>query len=117
MILVPRPEELDGSNEKESLTKTIVEGQTEFQSDFIKSLETEIILDRKFMIPGYTYNLTLISFNLHDINSPNIIMKWHILCANPVLPQHWNLDYKKNIYSGTYTFGSGKLHFLLRGNF
>ena len=87
-------------HKKASLTKTIVEGKTEFKSDFIKSIETEIILDRKFTIPGYVYNLTLISLNLHDITSPNIIMKWHIMCANPVRPQDWKLVYDKNIYFG-----------------
>ena len=72
---MPRPEEAGAVHDKASLTKSIVEGQTEFKSDFIKSVETEIILERRFTIPGYVYNLTLLSLNLHDITSPNIIMK------------------------------------------
>ena len=83
-----------------------MEGQTEFKSDFIKSVETEIVLDRKFMTPGYNYNLTLISLNLHDITSPNIIMKWHIMCANPVRPEHWELAFENNIYMGNTSIES-----------
>ena len=97
-----RLEESGTIHDKKLLTKSIIEGKTEFKSDFIKSVETEIILERKFNIPGYIYNLTLISHNLHDVTSPNIIMKWHILCANPVQPKHWYLEYEKNIYKGKF---------------
>ena len=42
---VPRAEE--GSNStKTELVKTITEGQTEFQQQYVKSMETDIILDR-----------------------------------------------------------------------
>ena len=90
-------------NKSDSVT-TVVEGQTEFTGTFIEAVETEIILDRKFSIPGYVYNLTLISLNLHDITSPNIIMKWHIMCENPVRPQDWELEYEPNIYYGREGF-------------
>lgn len=90
-------------NKTDSVT-TVVEGQTEFKGTFIEAVETEIILDRKFSIPGYTYNLTLISLNLHDITSPNIIMKWHIMCENPVKPEDWELEYEPHIYYGRKGF-------------
>ena len=90
-------------NKSDSVT-TVVEGQTEFTGTFIEAVETEIILDRKFSIPGYVYNLTLISLNLHDITSPNIIMKWHIMCENPVRPQDWELEYEPYIYYGREGF-------------
>ena len=98
--LVQRPEEMGLIHNKTGSVTTVVEGETEFEGTFIEALETEIILDRKFLIPGYVYNLTLISLNLHDITSPNIIMKWHIMCENPVRPQDWQLDYEKNMYYG-----------------
>ena len=79
---------------------SIVEGQTEFTQTYVQSVETDIILDRKFTIPGYTYNLTLVSFNMHDVTAPNIIMRWRILCANPVVPTDWQLDYNKSIHYG-----------------
>ena len=37
---------------------------------------------------------------MHDITAPNIIMKWHIECQNPVLPQDWSLLYHPNIHYG-----------------
>ena len=77
-----------------------MEGQTEFTQTYVQSVETDIILDRKFTIPGYTYNLTLVSFNMHDVTAPNIIMRWRILCANPVVPTDWELDYNKSIHYG-----------------
>ena len=95
-----RPEEQSNVHNKSATVAKVIEGDTEFTGTYIEALETEIILDRKFTIPGYVYNLTLISLNLHDITSPNIIMKWHILCENPVLPQDWELDYEKHIYFG-----------------
>ena len=95
-----RPEEQGSVHNKTGSVTTLVEGQTEFVSTFIDSLETEIILDRKFTIPGYVYNLTLLSLNLHDITTPNIIMKWHVTCANPVRPQDWELVYDKSIHYG-----------------
>ena len=79
---------------------SIVEGQTEFTQTYVQSVETDIILDRKFTIPGYVYNLTLVSFNMHDVTAPNIIMRWRILCANPVVPTDWQLDYNKSIHYG-----------------
>ena len=79
---------------------SIVEGQTEFKQTYVQSVETDIILDRKFTIPGYVYNLTLVSFNMHDVTAPNIIMRWQILCANPVVPTDWELDYNKSIHFG-----------------
>ena len=51
-------------------------------------------------IPGYTYNLTLVSYNMHDITAPNIIMRWHIACENPVVPEDWSLLYHPEIHYG-----------------
>jgi hypothetical protein len=48
-------------------TIAIVEGATVFENTFVKSVETEITLDRKFSIPGYTYNLTLIRYHQQHI--------------------------------------------------
>ena len=43
---------------------------------------------------------TFFSFNMHDVTAPNIIMKWRILCANPVKPEDWELVYNKSIHYG-----------------
>ena len=91
-IQLARPEEEEGIS-KDDEVHTLTEGQTVFQQTFIKPVETEIVLYRKFWVPGHTYNLSLISYNMHDINSPNIVMKWRIFCENPVKPEHWTLDY------------------------
>ena len=94
-----RPEE-DTTGTKESEDVLLTEGQTTFNSSFVKSVSTEIVIDRKFTIPGYIYNLTLISYNMHDITAPNIIMRWHIECQNPVVPEDWSLLYHPNIHFG-----------------
>ena len=92
--------EEDTTGTKESEDVLLTEGQTTFNSSFIKSVSTEIVIDRKFTIPGYIYNLTLISYNMHDITAPNIIMRWHIECQNPVVPEDWSLLYHPNIHFG-----------------
>ena len=97
----------------------VIEGETVFEDTYVKSVETEITMERKFTTPGYVYNLSLIryyllnraalqlinfpiilSFNMHDVTAPNIIMKWRILCANPVKPEDWELVYNKSIHYG-----------------
>ena len=95
-----RPEEAEDIHDKIDEQKILVEGQTEFNQTFVKSVSTEIIIDRTFWTPGYIYNLTLTSYNMHDITAPNIIMRWHIECASPVLPQHWSLDFRPHIHYG-----------------
>jgi len=56
---VPRPEEaIDQANR--TSTTAIVEGATVFEGTYVKSVETEITIERQFKIPGYIYNLTLI---------------------------------------------------------
>ena len=59
-MLVPRPEETDEYNDTRLNTITVIEGDTVFQDTFVKSVETEIVVDRTFKIAGYVYNLTLI---------------------------------------------------------
>ena len=98
-LQLARPEDV-GLATKEDALQTVTEGDTVFSRSFIKPVETEIVLDRKFSAPGHTYNLTLVSYNMHDIISPNILMKWTILCANPVKPEHWDLVYKDGIHFG-----------------
>ena len=92
--------EEDTAGTKESEDTLLTEGETTFNSSFIKSVSTEIVIDRKFTIPGYVYNLTLVSYNMHDITAPNIIMRWHIECQNPVVPEDWSLLYHPNIHFG-----------------
>ena len=53
--------EEDTAGTKESEDTLLTEGETTFNSSFIKSVSTEIVIDRKFTIPGYVYNLTLVS--------------------------------------------------------
>ena len=91
---------LDIVHTKEAEVVTIEEGETVFNRTYVKSVSTEIIMDRTFTIPGYIYNLTLVSFNMHDITAPNIIMRWHVECANPVVAADWSLDYEPNIRYG-----------------
>ena len=81
---------LDIVHTKEAEVVTIEEGETVFNRTYVKSVSTEIIMDRTFTIPGYIYNLTLVSFNMHDITAPNIIMRWHVECANPVVAADWS---------------------------
>ena len=98
MIVLRAEEDVSGS--KESEDTIISEGETQFNSSYVKSVSTEIVIDRTFTIPGYTYNLTLVSYNMHDITAPNIIMRWHIECQNPVVPEDWSLLYHPNIHYG-----------------
>ena len=65
-MLVPRPEETDEYNDTRLNTITVIEGDTVFQDTFVKSVETEIVVDRTFKIPGYVYNLTLIRWGLFE---------------------------------------------------
>ena len=100
LILVVRKEEATETSTKESDDTILTEGETTFNSSYVKSVSTEIVIDRKFTMPGYTYNLTLVSYNMHDITAPNIIMRWHIECQNPVVPEDWSLLYHPEIHTG-----------------
>ena len=93
-IQLPRPEEVGLSNKEEEV-QIVTEGQTVFNRTYIQAVETEIILDRKFSVAGHTYNLTMVSYNMHDITSPNIVMKWRVICENPVKPEDWSLEYNR----------------------
>ena len=94
-IQLPRPEET-GLDNKTDIVQTITEGETSFTKTYIKAVETEIVLDRKFTVAGHIYNLTLVSYNMHDITFPNIVMKWRITCSNPVRPEDWELVYNRD---------------------
>ena len=71
-ISVPRPEETDiednttSSNTTNTVsnsrtnTVAVIEGETVFEDTYVKSVETEITMERKFTTPGYVYNLSLI---------------------------------------------------------
>jgi hypothetical protein len=93
-IQLPRPEEV-GISSKEALETTVQEGEIVFNGTFTKAVETEIIIDRKFDVAGHTYNLTMVSYNMHDITYPNIVMKWRINCESPVKPEDWELVYNR----------------------
>ena len=93
-IQLQRPEEVEGGG-KTNNTLSLIEGQTEFTQTYVQSVETDIILDRKFTIPGYIYNLTLVSFNMHDVTAPNIIMRWRI----SLLSLSIKTSYRGGIYS------------------
>ena len=38
----------------------VIEGETVFEDTYVKSVETEITIERTFKTPGYVYNLSLI---------------------------------------------------------
>ena len=60
---MPRPEETeveDNTTDSRTNTVAVIEGETVFEDTYVKSVETEIIIDRTFKIPGYVYNLSLI---------------------------------------------------------
>ena len=71
-ISVPRPEETDIEDNTTSTNTTntvsnsrtntvaVIEGETVFEDTYVKSVETEITMERKFTTPGYVYNLSLI---------------------------------------------------------
>ena len=99
-----RKEEETADSTKESGDTIISEGETQFNNSYVKSVSTEIVIDRTFTIPGYIYNLTLVSYNMHDITAPNIIMRWHIECQNPVVATDWSVLYHPNIHYGKYSW-------------
>ena len=78
-MLVPRPEETDEYNDTRTNTITVIEGDTVFQDIFVKSVETEIVVDRTFKTPGYVYNLTLIRWGLLK-NVCNCVQFQHARC-------------------------------------
>ena len=60
---MPRPEETeveDNTTESRTNTVAVIEGETVFEDTYVKSVETEIVIDRTFKTPGYVYNLSLI---------------------------------------------------------
>ena len=60
---VPRPEETeveDNTTDSRTNTVAVIEGETVFEDTYVKSVETEIVIDRTFKTPGYVYNLSLI---------------------------------------------------------
>ena len=99
MILEQRPAESNQTTLETEVAKD-TEGETEFSQAFFKAQATEIILDRKFKMPGHTYTLTMTAFNMHDVRAENMVMKWQVLCANPVVPEDWFLDYPPYHYEG-----------------
>ena len=60
---MPRPEETeveDNTTDSRTNTVAVIEGETVFEDTYVKSVETEIVVDRTFKTPGYVYNLSLI---------------------------------------------------------
>ena len=60
---MPRPEETeveDNTTDSRTNTVAVIEGETVFEDTYVKSVETEIVIDRTFTTPGYVYNLSLI---------------------------------------------------------
>ena len=60
---VPRPEETeveDNTTDSRTNTVAVIEGETVFEDTYVKSVETEITIERTFKTPGYVYNLSLI---------------------------------------------------------
>ena len=60
---MPRPEETevaDNTTDSRTNTVAVIEGETVFEDTYVKSVETEIVIDRTFKTPGYVYNLSLI---------------------------------------------------------
>jgi hypothetical protein len=45
---------------------------------------------------------------MHDVTAPNIIMKWRILCANPVKASDWELKYNESIHYGVLTASNAR---------
>ena len=63
---MPRPEETeveDNTTDSRTNTVAVIEGETVFEDTYVKSVETEIIIDRTFKTPGYVYNLSLIRWS------------------------------------------------------
>ena len=62
---MPRPEETeveDNTTDSRTNTVAVIEGETVFEDTYVKSVETEIVIDRTFKTPGYVYNLSLIRY-------------------------------------------------------
>ena len=67
---------------------------------YIKPKETTLELKRKFPKPGIEYTLILHSYNMHN-EDDFADLTWKIQCANPIVPDDWELDYKPFLHSDT----------------
>ena len=68
--------------------------------EYIKPKETTLEIKRTFTKPGIQYILVLYSYNMHnEYDFANLT--WIIQCANPVVPDDWEVDYKPFLHSDT----------------
>ena len=102
MIYCPiavRPDEFDVGQDLTTLNS----GQSNAASqdlEYIKPKETTLELKRTFPKPGIEYILILHSYNMHN-EDDFADLTWKIQCANPIVPDDWELDYKPFLHSDT----------------
>ena len=89
---MPRPEETEFNNATASQgTSIIQEGSAEQENkQYIKPLPTELEIARTFTVPGTRYSLKMTAENMHN---PDDFLEaiWEIECANPVIPDDWDV--------------------------
>ena len=74
------------------------EGQNVIQADYIKPTQTELWKTLKFTTPKiYTLNLT--ASNFHTVQDSRN-MFWNVICAEPILPDDWNLEHIEHVRPG-----------------
>ena len=69
-----------------------IEGKTYFSNDFTQPVETVVTYKRFFTVPGHLFELRLFAQN-ELVPEDQATLIWDVLCANPIVPAHWNLDY------------------------
>ena len=92
-----RPDEYDTSRETSSVNTGSAQAQ---ELEYIKPKETTLEIKRKFTEPGIQYTLVLYSYNMHN-EDDFANLTWIIQCANPVVPDDWEVDYKPFLHSDT----------------
>ena len=67
--------------------------------DYRKPVPTTLTLNRTFSEPGRTFNLQLsLQNDLHP--EDEALLTWKVLCANPIVPDDWTLDFPTSIRPG-----------------
>jgi len=94
-----RPDEYDVGTD----TAVLNSGASNAESQglvYIKPKETTLEIKRTFTKPGIQYILVLYSYNMHN-EDDFANLTWIIQCANPVVPDDWEVDFKPFLHSDT----------------
>ncbi len=87
---------------RESETGTAVtaaDDESDASATYTEAVETELVIRRTFNTTGKVFSLRLTAENMHD-EGDVATMTWLVLCANPILGEHWTLSYPPFIGDG-----------------